>query len=286
MGLNDFISIYEGKELAQKYHKYRTTIPPHVAEQVVGRLRQCKGGSAEKTFDRMLDVGCGSGQAIKSFSPYFKHILGVDISAEQLEVAEDVNEFDNVTYKKMLDNNLPVGDNSIDLVTCVDAAHWFDIEYFTKECQRVLKPDGCAVIYVRLEASMILLPEKKVSNQKDLDYQFDQLNRQFLKDINGHERNNLILERYVPLFKKIPTKAKSFLDGMQFTVDWTLRNYREFWTTKGEYYALMKNNRPDVDPLDIFIERLKRFLGAERKNEDDIKTRITYDLPAIVITKS
>ena len=37
---------------------------------------------------------------------------------------------------------LPFEDNSVDLVTCCQAIHWFDIPKFYKEANRVLRPKG------------------------------------------------------------------------------------------------------------------------------------------------
>lgn len=34
----------------------------------------------------------------------------------------------------------------MDVLTSFTAAHWFDIQRFTREAQRVLKPGGCVAI--------------------------------------------------------------------------------------------------------------------------------------------
>jgi len=38
-------------------------------------------------------------------------------------------------------------DGSVDLVTAGLAAHWFDMEKFMKEVERILKPRGCVALY-------------------------------------------------------------------------------------------------------------------------------------------
>lgn len=38
---------------------------------------------------------------------------------------------------------MPLDDNSVDLLTGFAAVHWFDTPRFMKEVERVLKPSGC-----------------------------------------------------------------------------------------------------------------------------------------------
>ena len=38
---------------------------------------------------------------------------------------------------------LPVSDSSVDLVTALSAVHWFDVDMFLSEVDRVLRPGGC-----------------------------------------------------------------------------------------------------------------------------------------------
>lgn len=41
---------------------------------------------------------------------------------------------------------LPFEDASVDVLTSFTAAHWFDIEKFMREANRVLKPGGCVAL--------------------------------------------------------------------------------------------------------------------------------------------
>lgn len=41
---------------------------------------------------------------------------------------------------------LPFQDGSVDVLTSFTAAHWFDIERFMREAERVLRPGGCVAI--------------------------------------------------------------------------------------------------------------------------------------------
>ena len=85
----------------------------------------------------MVDVGCGSGQSTNIFQPYFKKILGFDVSAEQIKQAKLQNKFDNIDYMKGSAENIPVEDKSVDLIVAGTAAHWFDLEKFFDEVKKV-----------------------------------------------------------------------------------------------------------------------------------------------------
>ena len=52
------------------------------------------------------------------------------------------------TFRVGPSETLDLEDNSVDLVTCCQAIHWFDIPKFYKETDRVLRPqNGIVAIY-------------------------------------------------------------------------------------------------------------------------------------------
>ena len=61
---------------------YRPTYPQYFIDKVAEKL-------SKKNV--MLDVGCGTGQLCKPFSPLFNRIYGVDVSESQLETAREKN---------------------------------------------------------------------------------------------------------------------------------------------------------------------------------------------------
>jgi 2-polyprenyl-3-methyl-5-hydroxy-6-metoxy-1,4-benzoquinol methylase len=55
--------------------------PGHEHAQGCGKERR-KGGT-------MIDVGCGSGQSTRVWSPYFSKVYGFDVSETQISEAQD-----------------------------------------------------------------------------------------------------------------------------------------------------------------------------------------------------
>ncbi|PIO25053.1 hypothetical protein AB205_0120240, partial [Aquarana catesbeiana] len=52
-----------------------------------------------KPYGFAVDVGCGTGQNTRTLSPYFKKVLGIDISEAQIEEAKKATGSPNVTYR-------------------------------------------------------------------------------------------------------------------------------------------------------------------------------------------
>ncbi|XP_038643818.1 putative methyltransferase DDB_G0268948 [Scyliorhinus canicula] len=125
------------------YRKSRLSSPSQVDELVLNYLKAKKG----KPFTLAVDIGCGSGQSTRGLASYFDKVVGIDMSEAQIEEAKKVDGPDNVSYRQGLAEDLEFEDGSVDLVTSGAAAHWFNMEKFMKEAERVLKPKGCVALY-------------------------------------------------------------------------------------------------------------------------------------------
>jgi len=76
---------------------------------------------------------------------HFDHVVAFDPSPQQLENAVVM---DNIEYRVGQAEHLEgVEDESADLIATAQAAHWFQLEPFYNELQRVLKPNGCVAIW-------------------------------------------------------------------------------------------------------------------------------------------
>ncbi|CAH2308097.1 methyltransferase DDB_G0268948 [Pelobates cultripes] len=135
--------LFEGKTHASYYQKYRFSPPQEVQDLIFNYM----GERLSKPYGFAVDVGCGTGQSTRILVPYFEKILGTDISPAQIEEASKANDIPNVTYSVSPAEEVPVDECSVDLVTACAAAHWFSIEKFYKEVDRILKPRGCLAIF-------------------------------------------------------------------------------------------------------------------------------------------
>ncbi|MFN7967437.1 MAG: class I SAM-dependent methyltransferase [Acidobacteriota bacterium] len=90
------------------------------------------------------DCGAGNGQAAVSLAQRFAAVRATDASAQQLAQA---SEHPRVTYRQAREDQSGLPDGAADLVTAAQAAHWFDLDKFYRECRRVLRTNGVVAVW-------------------------------------------------------------------------------------------------------------------------------------------
>jgi len=93
----------------------------------------------------VLDLGCGGGFMSEALAQRGAHVIGVDPSAPAIAIAKNHAEATglSVDYRVGAGESLPVADNSLDIVLCVDVLeHVRDLDAVISEIRRVLKPGG------------------------------------------------------------------------------------------------------------------------------------------------
>ena len=77
-------------------------------------------------------------------------MLGIDVSQAQIDLALQLQHdksISNVEFKIANAHQIPVADESVSMVTCGEAWHWFDTVTVHQELQRILKSPGCLAVY-------------------------------------------------------------------------------------------------------------------------------------------
>lgn len=90
------------------------------------------------------DCATGSGQAAGGIAPYFEHVVATDASATQVDNAVP---HVGVEYRVAAAENSGLRDASVDLVTVAQALHWFDLDAFFAEVQRVTREDAVIAVW-------------------------------------------------------------------------------------------------------------------------------------------
>jgi ubiquinone/menaquinone biosynthesis C-methylase UbiE len=90
------------------------------------------------------DCAAGNGQATVDLAERFHRVVATDASAEQIASAKP---HPKIEYRvaPAHQSGLPAG--SVDLLTVAQALHWFDLEHFYGEANRVLKPGGVFAVW-------------------------------------------------------------------------------------------------------------------------------------------
>ncbi|MDJ0838067.1 MAG: methyltransferase domain-containing protein [Acidobacteriota bacterium] len=103
--------------------------------------------------DRLLDIGCGSGSAVREAARYLTRgkALGVDYSPSMIDIAEAEtaghDAADHIEFKVGEAGNLPAADRSQTVVIAVNSFHhWPNRKAGLAEVIRVLAPGGRLVL--------------------------------------------------------------------------------------------------------------------------------------------
>jgi SAM-dependent methyltransferase len=90
------------------------------------------------------DCATGNGQAARALVPYFEQVVASDASDAQIQAADT---HPTIEFRIARAEASGLDDNTIDLITVAQAAHWFDIPGFLDETHRVLVPGGVLAIW-------------------------------------------------------------------------------------------------------------------------------------------
>ena len=130
----DYIDMYSDKQQVIRYRNARPDYPQEFIDIICDYV--CEGKRTENWCGGLaLDLACGSGQASRPLSKRFNRVIGMDISAAQIEQAQlDPGKPDNLTYRVGPAEDLSfLDDHSIQLITVATASHWLDLPRFYKE---------------------------------------------------------------------------------------------------------------------------------------------------------
>jgi SAM-dependent methyltransferase len=115
---------------AADYAKFRPGYPQELFEYL---------GSIAPSRQLAWDCGTGNGQAAVGLVSAFDSVIATDASEKQITNAE-LHERVDYRVAPAEDSNIDFG--TVDLIMVAQALHWFDLDRFCVEAQRVLKPDG------------------------------------------------------------------------------------------------------------------------------------------------
>jgi ubiquinone/menaquinone biosynthesis C-methylase UbiE len=212
-------------EHSKLYSQFRPTYPKELYEFIFSHVNE---------FDTAWDCGTGNGQSARVLSKKFRKVLATDISANQIEQA-----FKSETiFYSVCGERTPFANNSIDLVTVAQAIHWFDLDAFYKEVNRVAKSNaalavwGYSLLSIHPEIDLLLLD--------------------FYKNVVGtywDKERHLIDEQYktIPFpFTEITTPS------FEFSVEWSIEQLAGYLSTWSAVRKYIQANQ--VNPIEKLIE--------------------------------
>lgn len=113
-------------------------------------LEWIKAAANTKGHEHLLDIGCGAGHTVFSFSDIISKGIGIDVTQKMIEVAAALakeRQLKHITFEQAAAEALPFADDSFDIVTCRFAAHHFpNLPAAMSEISRVLKKGGAFLL--------------------------------------------------------------------------------------------------------------------------------------------
>ena len=206
----------------------------------------------------VLDLGCGTGRFTEALATSFDaEVVGLDPSTKMLTQARAKQRDPRVRYELGHAENIPLPNNSVDLIFISMALHHFDDQSVAaRECHRVLKPEAtlflragtrdCIPSYPYTEffpASWPIL-ETTLSPRASIRENFEEAGFSTVaEDVVVQE----IAPNHLAYAEKLAAGADSVLAQLtQKDFDAGIAALRSYARTK---------NGPVVEPIDVFVFR-------------------------------
>ncbi|XP_051938610.1 putative methyltransferase DDB_G0268948 [Hippocampus zosterae] len=233
--------LFEGKDHAASYWKYRISPSDQLIQRVLEFVRKQKG----EPLLLAVDVGCGSGQGTVLLAKHFESVVGTDVSPAQLEVASQHAREPNVTYRQCVAEELPFADSSADLITAMCAFHWFDRARFLQEADRVLKPRGCLAL---LNYTL----DMELAYPGCCQQSLNQVCKEFYAALHPYRSTILgpkSIELYREAYNSIPYADKEWNEEMWVKKSMPLSSYMGFVESFSSYQALLREDPQKAERL-------------------------------------
>ena len=120
---------------SKAYRTYRPTYPAALFSYLA---------TVAQKNERAWDCATGNGQAAVELSNHFEWVVATDASSQQIDEAQVRS---NIEYVVARAEQVPIETGSIDLVTVAQALHWFNVDAFFLETDRVLKSEGVLAVW-------------------------------------------------------------------------------------------------------------------------------------------
>ena len=98
-----------------------------------------------KKRETIADIGAGTGILTEQLleTRLFENVYAVEPNPNMCkELRKNLSHYPTLQVKEETAENTTLLDNSVDIICAAQAFHWFDVEKFKRECQRIIKRDG------------------------------------------------------------------------------------------------------------------------------------------------
>lgn len=178
------------------------------------------------TGKTVVDYGCGTGENSVHIAHHGGNVKGIDISPELIELAKERVKINNVADKTefMVGSayEMPLPDESVDVVLGLAILHHLDLELASKEVFRVLKKGGRAIFQEPVRNSKFVGFVRNLIPYKEPDLSpferplTDEELKEFAKDFSDYKSREFYFP-VVNLVRILPGLNRYFLQSVDVT---------------------------------------------------------------------
>lgn len=242
------MNYFDPQSAAERYAKGR----PDFHDNSIARIKDYL--QIDTKIGKALDIACGTGLSTQALLSIATEVHGTDISKEMLHLALQQ---DKIHYAVASAEQQPFADSNFDLITVCSGIHWFNIDQFLSEANRLLKSRGWLILYENHFIS-------EMEGNENFNQWFPDV---YLKNFPSPPRNN----GYAWTNENLNPKGFNFAAEMIFknSIAFNREQLILYFTTQSNIiWAVEKKETSYAQAEDWLNKELSLFFG----NEDTIKT--------------
>ena len=239
------MNYFDKKNVAVRYEKGRPFFHINTIEKIKTHL------GLTKKIDKAIDIACGTGLSTRVLLELAEQVYGTDISIEMLNCAY---RHDKIKYRLATAERQPFHDNYFDLATVSSGVHWFDIDKFLVETNRILKSKKWLILY----------ENHFISEMQDVAEFSNWFPEVYCKKFPSPPRKN----NYSWTSENLKSKNFSFNkeDKFKNLVEFTIDDLILYFTTQSNITAHIECNITTYNEVEDWLNKeLKPFFTKERR---------------------
>lgn len=230
------------KNAAERYSKGRPYFHHNTILHIKDHLK------LDDKLEEALDIACGTGLSTQALLYIASKVYGTDTSEEMLKWALEPKK---ISYALAPAEKQPFDSNTFDLITVCSGVHWFDIDKFLIESNRLLKSKGWLVLYDNFFISEMLGVEAFGAWYPEV----------YLRKFSAPKRNNTYewTNHHLSGFNFLFEKEVEFKNPITYTLDELIL----YLTTQSNITATVEQGIMSYDEVETWLhQELSQFFNG------------------------
>jgi ubiquinone/menaquinone biosynthesis C-methylase UbiE len=242
------MNYFDPKTAAERYSKGRPDFHSGTIKHIKDYLH------LDKKLDKALDVACGTGLSTKALLDIATDVYGTDPSQEMLNYALYQ---DTIHYVVASAEQQPFADGNFDLITVSSGVHWFDIDKFLIEANRLLKSKSWLVLYENHFIAEMIGNDNFVNWYRNV----------YLKKYPSPPRN----DAYSWTNENLKPKDFNFVGEERFknAISFNKKQLSLYFTTQTNIIAVVAKNETTYEQVENWLDQ---ELASFFDNDDTVRT--------------